>query len=158
MLRWGWAGPFPAREAGLRRWPVLGPHRSVFTPRLMLFSASRPASSVMKSLLALFLLCLTAVLHAQTVTSLNTTSGSTAGGTSVTLTGTGFTGATGVSFGGVNAASFTVVNDTTITATTGAGSAGSARNSGGSPERPRGSPAQHAPVAAPVSVCAPAGA
>ena len=80
----------------------------------------------MKSLLALFLLCLTAVLHAQTVTSLNTTSGSTAGGTSVTLTGTGFTGATGVSFGGVNAASFTVVNDTTITATTAAGSAGSA--------------------------------
>ncbi|MDH4453353.1 MAG: autotransporter-associated beta strand repeat-containing protein [Verrucomicrobiota bacterium] len=80
----------------------------------------------MKSLLALFLLCFTAVLHAQTVTSLNTTSGSTAGGTSVTLTGTGFTGATGVSFGGVNAASFTVVNDTTITATTAAGSAGSA--------------------------------
>ncbi|MCF7787314.1 MAG: IPT/TIG domain-containing protein [Prosthecobacter sp.] len=62
---------------------------------------------------------------APTVTSLDITSGSTAGGTSVTLTGTAFTGATGVTFGGVAVASFMVVNDTTITAVTAAGSAGS---------------------------------
>jgi hypothetical protein len=52
-----------------------------------------------------------------TVTSLSPTSGSTAGGTSVTITGTNFTGATGVSFGGVAAASFTVSSGTSITAT-----------------------------------------
>jgi hypothetical protein len=50
------------------------------------------------------------------VSSLGTTSGSTAGGTSVTITGTNFSGALGVSFGGV-AADFTVNSDTSITAT-----------------------------------------
>jgi hypothetical protein len=47
--------------------------------------------------------------------------GTTAGGTSVTITGTGFTGATGVSFGGM-AADFTVVSGTQITATSPPGS------------------------------------
>lgn len=46
------------------------------------------------------------------------TSGPTAGGTSVVLTGTDFTGATAVSFGGVAAASFTVDSATQITAVT----------------------------------------
>ena len=45
-------------------------------------------------------------------------SGSNAGGTSVTLTGTAFTGASGVTFGGTAATGIMVVNDTTITATT----------------------------------------
>ncbi|WP_158664919.1 putative Ig domain-containing protein [Pseudomonas sp. SWI44] len=58
-----------------------------------------------------------------TVTSLSPTSGSTSGGTSVTISGTGFTGATGVAFGG-NAATFSVNSDTSITATTPSGSAG----------------------------------
>ncbi|TCR03934.1 IPT/TIG domain-containing protein [Neorhizobium sp. JUb45] len=50
--------------------------------------------------------------------------GSTTGGTSVTLTGLNFTGATAVSFGGAPATNVTVVNDTTITATTPAHAAG----------------------------------
>lgn len=56
--------------------------------------------------------------------SLLPTSGPTAGGTSVVLTGTDFTGATAVSFGGVAAASFTVDSSTQITAVTPALTAG----------------------------------
>jgi hypothetical protein len=63
---------------------------------------------------------------APTVASISPTSGSTAGGTSVTLTGTDFTGATSVTIGGAAATSVTVVNATTITAVTPAGSAGTA--------------------------------
>ncbi|MGR4042715.1 tandem-95 repeat protein [Pseudomonas sp. 910_21] len=59
-----------------------------------------------------------------TLTSVNPSSGSTAGATSVTLTGTNFTGATAVTFGGTAASSFTVNNATTITATTPAHAAG----------------------------------
>ena len=51
-----------------------------------------------------------------TVTGLSPTSGPAAGGTSVTITGTGFTGATAVNFGTTAAESFTVVDDTTIIA------------------------------------------
>jgi hypothetical protein len=61
-----------------------------------------------------------------TVTSVSPASGPLAGGTVLTITGTAFTGATAVSVGGVAATSVTVVNDTTITATTPAGSAGTA--------------------------------
>ncbi len=61
---------------------------------------------------------------APTVTSVSPSSGSTAGGGSVTLTGTNLTGATAVSFGGTSATGFTVVNDTTVTATAPAGAAG----------------------------------
>jgi hypothetical protein len=59
-----------------------------------------------------------------TVSSVSPNSGSTAGGTAVTITGTNFaTGAT-VTFGGTAATNVVVVNSTSITATTPAGSAG----------------------------------
>ena len=62
-----------------------------------------------------------------TITSLSPTAGPTAGGTSVTITGTGFSGLSGaaaVQFGGVNASSYTVNSATSITATAPAGAAG----------------------------------
>ena len=64
------------------------------------------------------------VASAPTVTSLSPTSGTTLGGTTVTITGTNLTGATAVTIGGVAATSFTVVNATTITAVTPAHAAG----------------------------------
>ena len=57
------------------------------------------------------------------VTGLSPATGPPAGGQSITITGTNFTGATAVKFG-TTAATFTVVNATTITATIPAGSAG----------------------------------
>src|SRR5205807_4319362 len=53
---------------------------------------------------------------APAVSSLGTSSGSTAGGTSVVITGTDLTAATDVFFGSVRAASFTVDSSTQITA------------------------------------------
>ncbi|MDP3377013.1 MAG: IPT/TIG domain-containing protein, partial [Brevundimonas sp.] len=64
---------------------------------------------------------LSAGLAGPTVTALSPTSGSAAGGTIVTLTGTGFTGATAVSFGATAASAFTVNSATSITATAPAG-------------------------------------
>ena len=58
---------------------------------------------------------------APTVTGMSPTSGPAAGGTLVTITGTGFTGATAVDFGTTAATGVTVVNDTTITANSPAG-------------------------------------
>ena len=59
--------------------------------------------------------------QAPTVTGLSPTSGPLAGGTPVTITGTGFTGATAVDFGTTAATSYTVVSSTDITATSPAG-------------------------------------
>jgi len=55
------------------------------------------------------------------ISSISPSSGGILGGTSVTLTGTDFTGATLVTFGGTPATSLNVVNDTTITCITPAG-------------------------------------
>jgi hypothetical protein len=55
---------------------------------------------------------------APSVASLTPSSGPTTGGTSITLTGSGFTGATSVTFGGLLGKNVVVVNDTTITVTT----------------------------------------
>jgi uncharacterized repeat protein (TIGR02543 family) len=61
------------------------------------------------------------VAAAPTVAAISPSSGSTAGGDTVTITGTGFTGATAVNFGGTAATNYTVVSDTEITATAPAG-------------------------------------
>ena len=58
-----------------------------------------------------------------TVTSFTPTTGSTNGGTTVTITGTGFAGASSVKFGSTTAASYSVTA-TTITAVTAAHAAG----------------------------------
>ncbi|MFD6334919.1 IPT/TIG domain-containing protein [Streptomyces niveus] len=66
------------------------------------------------------------VAQVPVVTGVAPGNGPTAGGTSVTLTGTGFTGATSVTFAGLPATSFTVNSATQITAVTPAGGAGAA--------------------------------
>jgi hypothetical protein len=63
----------------------------------------------------------TYVLAPPVVSSLSPSSGSKAGGTSVTIKGTGFSGATQVLFGGVPATNFTVTSSTRITAVDPAG-------------------------------------
>ncbi|WP_329468353.1 IPT/TIG domain-containing protein [Streptomyces sp. NBC_01431] len=60
------------------------------------------------------------------VTAVAPNNGPTSGGTSVTITGTGFTGATAVRFADVPAASFTVNSATQITAVTPSGNPGGA--------------------------------
>ncbi|MBH0009803.1 IPT/TIG domain-containing protein [Salinibacterium sp. SWN1162] len=64
--------------------------------------------------------------EAPTVSGIAPDEGPLAGGTEVTITGTGFTGATGVTFDGEDGTSFTVVSDTEITVTTPAGVEGAA--------------------------------
>ena len=63
-------------------------------------------------------------LVAPTVTSVSPATGSTSGGSSVVIAGTGFTSTSAVTFGTVAATSFTVNSATQITATVPAGSAG----------------------------------
>lgn len=64
------------------------------------------------------------VQPAPTITSLGATSGPTAGGTRVTITGTDFEGASAVSLGGEPASSFTVDSESQITAVVPAAAAG----------------------------------
>ncbi|WP_178128966.1 autotransporter domain-containing protein [Pseudomonas sp. PB120] len=66
----------------------------------------------------------TPVGAAPTITAVSPNSGPTTGGTIVTITGSGFTGATRLTFGSVNASAFTVNSDTQITASSPTGSAG----------------------------------
>jgi hypothetical protein len=61
---------------------------------------------------------------APTVTAVSPSSGTTAGGTSITITGTNFAAGATVTLGGVAATGVTVVSSTSITATTPAGTAG----------------------------------
>lgn len=58
------------------------------------------------------------------VTGVSPSTGLAAGGTAVTISGTGFTGATGVTFGGTAATAVVVVSPNTITATSPAKAAG----------------------------------
>src|SRR5262249_11969108 len=66
----------------------------------------------------------TAPVSPPTVTGLGTSTGTTAGGTSVTIMGTNFNNVTAVSFGNIAAQSFTVNSSTSITAVTPSESAG----------------------------------
>lgn len=59
-----------------------------------------------------------------TITTVAPTTGAAAGGTAVTITGTGFTGATGVTFGGTAGTNFVVVSATSITCMSPAHAAG----------------------------------
>ncbi|WP_280343313.1 IPT/TIG domain-containing protein, partial [Nocardia abscessus] len=61
-------------------------------------------------------------LPVPSLTSVSPSQGSTSGGTTVTLTGSGLTGVTSVNFGATPATSFTVNSDTQITAVSPAGS------------------------------------
>ena len=63
------------------------------------------------------------ILQFPVVTSITPAVGPIQGGTDVTITGTGLGGTTSVRFGGVEAGRFTVNSDTSITATTAAGTA-----------------------------------
>ncbi len=63
-------------------------------------------------------------VHTPTVSKLSTKSGPVAGHTSVTITGTEFTGVTAVSFGAAGALRYTVVSPTSITAEVPPGTAG----------------------------------
>ena len=67
-----------------------------------------------------------AYLAAPTVASISPSSGPAVGGTAVTISGSGFTGATNVTIGGAAATAFQVAGDTSITATTPPGAAGAA--------------------------------
>lgn len=60
------------------------------------------------------------------VTSISPTAGPIAGGTVVTVSGTGFTGATSVAFGGTNGTSLGSITDTSLSITSPAGSVGAA--------------------------------
>lgn len=62
------------------------------------------------------------LLPPPTITSVSPKNGTNS--STITITGTNFTGATAVTFGGVQVASFTVINDTTITAVIGTGASG----------------------------------
>ena len=64
------------------------------------------------------------VYPAPYVTSVSPTGGPAGGGNTVTISGSGFTGATAVIFGGANGSNVTVVNDSTVTARVPAGSSG----------------------------------
>ncbi len=64
--------------------------------------------------------------HEPTVTKLSLKSGSVAGGSQVTITGTEFSAASAVSFGGASAPQFTVLSPTSISAVAPAGAAGKA--------------------------------
>ena len=65
-------------------------------------------------------------ISAPTVTSISPTSGSTVGGTVITITGTNLTGATGVTVGGTACTAFNVSSDISATCTTPAGTVGTA--------------------------------
>lgn len=69
-----------------------------------------------------------AAVAAPTVSGITPDTGRSNGGQSITITGSGFTGATGATIGGAAITSFLVVNDTTITGISPSGTAGTSGN------------------------------
>ena len=84
---------------------------------------------------------------APSITSVGPNSGPASGGSSVTITGQGFTDSTEVTFGGIPATSFVVNSDTSITAVTPASAAGSVDVTVTTPTTPATAPAAFAFVA-----------
>lgn len=82
------------------------------------------AAAALSAIMVLGGVSLAAAANAPTVTAISPSSGTTAGGDTVTITGTGFTGAMAVDFGTTPASVFTVASDTSITATSPAGTPG----------------------------------
>jgi hypothetical protein len=109
-------------EVGLPGMKVGGARRLVIPPSYG-YGSSRYASIPQNATL-IFDIELVGV--APTVTAIDPASGTTAGGTSVTITGTGFTSGPTVTFGSNPATNVTVVSSTSLTATTPAGTAGAA--------------------------------
>ncbi|MGW1422487.1 IPT/TIG domain-containing protein [Bradyrhizobium manausense] len=121
-----------------------------YAPGCSDFTASCPGSSIANTSFVF-----TINLPSPTVTSVSPTSGPLAGGTSVVITGTNFTGTTGaggVKFGATNATGYTVNSNTQITATAPAGSAGTVdiTVTNGSATSPTSAADQYTYVAAPT--------
>ena len=102
--------------AASRQWKsvVFGGGKFVAVANNSVNDPSNPSSLVMTS----------AFITNPTITTVSPSSGSTAGGTSITITGTGFAAGATVSVGGNACTSVVVVSATSITCTTPAGSAG----------------------------------
>ena len=105
----------------------MNPHTEV-TPTSVAFDlrSRTPRRALLFCVFASFLVAASVQLRAAApeITSISPSRGPEAGGTLVFLSGTGFTGATQVTFGGVNATTFSVQSDTSIQATTPAGTLG----------------------------------
>jgi hypothetical protein len=96
-------------DARLASAPTVNPTLSVSDP-----NGNQLTNSAAKAYLTLA----TGYVPVPRLTGLSATIGPAAGGTAVTITGTGFSQATAVDFGGLAAAQFTVTSDTSISAVT----------------------------------------
>jgi len=86
--------------------------------------ASQAVTDQMRGYVESVAACLGPLASAPTVTGISPPLGPPAGGTPVTISGTGFQSYATVTIGGVAATGVTIINSTTITATTGAHAAG----------------------------------
>lgn len=101
---------------------------------------------------------ITVQARAPTLSVISPASGPTAGGTSVTLTGTNLTGATGVTIGGIGATGVAINSATSITVTTPAHAAGSADITVTTPGGTAALPGGYTYQAEPVVITPPSGA
>ena len=127
-----WAGVSWDFTAAVISYQVLSPAPAV-NPTFTAFDAK--GNEVYNQSGSAYLVLAPGFVPAARVTTVSPTSGPAAGGTTITIAGTGFTGATSVNFGGAAAGSFTVNSSTSITARSPAASAGTVdvtvTNSGG---------------------------